>query len=233
VVFCDLLIDGPGQSPGCGLVGSIATPSSAASPTSRWPGIRSSCGSVSRYRCVHDGCARKVFAHDSSRLARPGASTTRRCADFVLRRLAVEKATVSAVARELGRGWDTLNQHRRRRHPGAAADRRPGASGRPRGDRGRRAQVVPRAGRRRRRVRHRDHDVPPVVAGHGPARLLDMAPGRLRRPWSAAGRPVSRASATRSRSYDGWVRRPQERRHRGAPRQVLQVNVRDARLGTT
>ena len=38
-----------------------------------------------------------------------GASTTRRCAQFVLRRLIVDKATVSAVARELGRSWDTVN----------------------------------------------------------------------------------------------------------------------------
>ena len=62
-----------------------------------------------RYRCVHDGCVREVFAHDSSRLARPGASSTRRCAAYVLRRLAVDKATVAAVARELGRSWDTVN----------------------------------------------------------------------------------------------------------------------------
>ena len=56
-----------------------------------------------RYRCVQDGCDREGFAHDSSRLARPGATTTRRCATFVLRRLAIDKATVSAVARELSR----------------------------------------------------------------------------------------------------------------------------------
>ncbi|MCE0762443.1 hypothetical protein LWC35_05900 [Pseudonocardia kujensis] len=33
----------------------------------------------------------------------PRASTTRRCADYVLRRLAIDKTTVAAVARELGR----------------------------------------------------------------------------------------------------------------------------------
>jgi transposase len=64
---------------------------------------------VPRYRCCHDGCEREIFVHDTSRLARAGASTTRRCAQFVLRRLIVDKATVSAVARELGRSWDTVN----------------------------------------------------------------------------------------------------------------------------
>lgn len=42
---------------------------------------------------------------------RPGRfTTTRRCADYVLRRLAIDKATVAAVARELGRSWDTVNR---------------------------------------------------------------------------------------------------------------------------
>ena len=58
---------------------------------------------------LHDGCEREIFVHDTSRLARPGASTTRRCARFVLRRLVVDQATVAAVARELGRSWDTVN----------------------------------------------------------------------------------------------------------------------------
>jgi hypothetical protein len=50
-----------------------------------------------------------IFTHDTSRLARAGASTTTRCARFVLRRLVVGRATVAAVARELGRSWDTIN----------------------------------------------------------------------------------------------------------------------------
>jgi transposase len=50
-----------------------------------------------------------IFCHDTSRLARAGATTTRRCAGFVLRRLVVDRATVAAVARELGRSWDTVN----------------------------------------------------------------------------------------------------------------------------
>ena len=56
-----------------------------------------------RYACRHDGCVRAVFAHDTSRLARPETSTTRGCARFILRRLVLHEATVAAVDRELGR----------------------------------------------------------------------------------------------------------------------------------
>jgi transposase len=50
-----------------------------------------------------------VFAHNISRLARPGWSTTRRCARFICHRLIIDRATVAAVARELGLSWDTVN----------------------------------------------------------------------------------------------------------------------------
>jgi transposase len=110
VVFADLIVEGPGRCPGCGLVGTYRDTVERCVtdvPVIGHPlelRVR-----LPRYRCVHDGCDREVFCHDSSRLARPGASTTRRCAAFVLRRLAIDKATVSAVARELGRCWDTVN----------------------------------------------------------------------------------------------------------------------------
>ena len=53
-----------------------------------------------RYRCVNTACEREVFAHNTSRLARPGWSTTRRCARYICHRLMIDRATV-AVAREL------------------------------------------------------------------------------------------------------------------------------------
>jgi hypothetical protein len=40
---------------------------------------------VPRYRCGSSQCPREVFAHNTSRLARPGWSTTRRCARYILR----------------------------------------------------------------------------------------------------------------------------------------------------
>ena len=49
-----------------------------------------------------------MFGHDSGRLIQPRAKTTRRCVRFVLRRLMIDKATVAAVARELGLAWDTV-----------------------------------------------------------------------------------------------------------------------------
>ena len=50
-----------------------------------------------------------MFAHNTSQLARPGASTTRRCARYLPRRLMIDRATVAAVAREVGLSWDTVN----------------------------------------------------------------------------------------------------------------------------
>jgi transposase len=131
-----------------------------------------------RYRCVHDGCDREVFAHDSSRLARPGASTTRRCAAFVLRRLAIDKATISAVARELGRSWDTVNAI-----AVEATRELLLATGPARLD-GVRVIGVDEHRWAHTRTAEADGfvtvitDLTAVVAGQGPARLLDLVPGR-------------------------------------------------------
>jgi hypothetical protein len=66
-------------------------------------------GTGSRYRCTTTECSWEVFADNIDRLARPGWSTTRRCTRYVLRRLMIDRMTVSAVARELGLSWDTVN----------------------------------------------------------------------------------------------------------------------------
>ena len=105
-----LLVDGTGRCPSCGLAGVYRD------SIERRVGDVPVIGHplelrvrVPRYRCLHDGCAREIFTHDTSRLARPGTSTTRRCATFILRRFMLDKTTVAAVARELGRSWDTVN----------------------------------------------------------------------------------------------------------------------------
>ena len=110
VLWCELLVDGTGRCPGCGIPGTYRD------TVERRVGDVPVVGHplelrvrVPRYECRHDGCARAVFAHDTDRLARSGASMTRRCATFILRRLMLDKTTVSAVARELGRSWDTVN----------------------------------------------------------------------------------------------------------------------------
>jgi transposase len=179
VLWCELLTDGPGTCPGCGLVGVYRD--SVERRVTDVPVVGHPLAlrvRVPRYRCVHDGCVREIFAHDSSRLARPGWSTTRRCTRYVLHRLAVDKATVSAIARELGRSWDTVN------NIAVAATE----------------QLLLTAGPARlegvRVIGVDEHkwahvfgaegdgfvtvitDLTAVVAGQGPARLLDVVPGR-------------------------------------------------------
>jgi transposase len=179
VLWCDLVTDGPGACPGCGLVGVYRD--SVERRVSDVPVVGHPLQlrvRLPRYRCVHDGCGREVFAHDSSRLARPGASTTRRCAAFILRRLAVDKATVTAVARELGRSWDTVNsiavEATRELLLAAGPARLDGV------------RVIGVDEHRWSHVLGADADgfvtiitdLTPVLAGHGPARLLDMVAGR-------------------------------------------------------
>ncbi len=64
---------------------------------------------VPRYRCTTAQCGRVVFNQDLGKLAAPRSSTTRRCARYVLRRLMIDRTTVSAIAGELGLSWHTVS----------------------------------------------------------------------------------------------------------------------------
>ena len=64
---------------------------------------------VPRYRCTSAECGRMVFNQDLGKLAAPRSATTRRCARYVLRRLMIDRTTVSAIAAELGVSWHTVN----------------------------------------------------------------------------------------------------------------------------
>jgi transposase len=64
---------------------------------------------VPRYRCTTPQCARAVFNQDLGKLAAPRSSTTRRCARYVLRRLMIDRTTISAIAAELGVSWHTVS----------------------------------------------------------------------------------------------------------------------------
>lgn len=64
---------------------------------------------VPRYRCCTAECSRAVFNQDLGKLAAPRSSTTRRCARYVLRRLMIDRTTVSAIAAELGLSWHTVS----------------------------------------------------------------------------------------------------------------------------
>lgn len=114
VVFCSLLDDGQHDCPGCGgsgryrdtVIRTVTDVPVVGHPLRLRLRLRVR---VPRYRCTNATCEREVFAHNTSALARPGASTTRRSARYVLRRLMIDRATVAAVARELGLSWDTVN----------------------------------------------------------------------------------------------------------------------------
>lgn len=110
VVFCNLLDDGRRQCPGCGVDGvyrDTVIRRVTDVPVVGHP-LRLHVR-VPRYRCVAADCEREVFAHNTDRLARRGWSPTRRCARYICRRLMIDRATVAAVARELGLSWDTVN----------------------------------------------------------------------------------------------------------------------------
>jgi transposase len=178
VVFCDLITTGPGRCPGCDTVGTyrdtverrVTDVPMAGHPMQLR--VR-----VPRYRCTNTTCDREVFCHDSERLARAGRTTTRRCANYVLRRLILDRATVAAVARELGRSWDTINAIAVEATTNLLATDTNRLDG------------VAVIGVDEHRWAHTRHaagdgyvtvivDLTPVVAGTGRARLLDLVAGR-------------------------------------------------------
>ena len=178
VLWCELLIDGPGRCPGCGIAGTYRDTTERR--VSDVPVVGHPLElrvAVPRYQCRHDGCSREVFAHDTSRLARPGASTTRRCARFILRRLMLDKTTVAAVARELGRSWDTVNTIAVEATTALLLTAGPA--------RLEGIEVIGVDEHKWAHVRTAEADgfvtvitdLTAVVAGQGPARLLDMVPG--------------------------------------------------------
>lgn len=195
VVFCDLLTDGPGVCPMCkqpGQYRDTALRRVADVPVVGHP-LRLQVR-VPRYCCTVADCAREVFAHNTDRLARRGASTTRRCARYILRRLMVDRMTISAVARELGLSWDTVNAiavettqqlvaadtHRLEGVQIIGVDEHRWSHTRSGGGEGFVTVII---------------DLTPVLAGTGPARLLDMVPGRSAaalKSWLAAQTPQFR-----------------------------------------
>lgn len=178
VVFCNLLDDGGRQSPGCGAEGvyrDTVIRRVTDVPVVGHP-LRLHVR-VPRYRCVSASCEREVFGHNTDRLARRGWSTTRRCARYICRRLMIDRATVAAVARELGLSWDTVNTIAMdATHAIVAADT----------TRLDTVRVIGVDEHRWAHTRRRDQDgyvtvivdLTPVLEGTGRARLLDLVPGR-------------------------------------------------------
>jgi transposase len=178
VVFCNLLDDGQRRCPGCGTDGiyrDTVIRNVTDVPVVGHP-LRLRVR-VPRYRCVNTACEREVFAHNTSALARPGWSTTRRCARYICHRLMIDRATVAAVARELGLSWDTVNTIAMDATQMIVAN----DTGRLDG-----VRVIGVDEHRWSHVRRPDTDgyvtviidLTPVLDGTGRARLLDLVPGR-------------------------------------------------------
>jgi transposase len=178
VVFCDLLTDGRQSCPGCGSQGiyrDTAIRNVTDVPVVGHP-LRLRVR-VPRYRCTNAECSREVFAHNTSGLARPGWSTTRRCARYILRRLMIDRMTVSAVARELGLSWDTVNTIAMDATQTIVAADTARLDG---------VRVIGVDEHRWSHTRRPDQDgyvtviidLTPVLEGTGRARLLDLVPGR-------------------------------------------------------
>jgi len=176
VVFCDLLDDGRHHCPECG--GEGVYRDTVIRRVTDVPVVGHPLRlrvRVPRYRCKSSQCPREVFAHNTSRLARPGWSTTRRCARYILRRLMIDRMTIAAVARELGLSWDTVNTIAMdATQMIVAADTT-------------RLDGVRVIGVDEHRWSHTGHtdgfvtviiDLTPVLEGTGRARLLDMVAGR-------------------------------------------------------
>jgi transposase len=178
VVFCDLLDGGRHDCPGCGSEGvyrDTVVRKVTDVPVVGHP-LRLRVR-VPRYRCVDVNCEREVFAHNTSRLARPGWSTTRRCARYILRRLMIDRLTIAAVARELGLSWDTVNTIAIDATQTIVATDTTRLDG---------VRVIGVDEHRWSHTRHSDGDgfvtviidLTPVLDGAGRARLLDLVPGR-------------------------------------------------------
>jgi transposase len=178
VVCCSLIDDGQRGCPGCGIDGVyrdtvIRTVTDV--PVVGHP-LRLRVR-VPRYRCVNASCEREVFAHNTDRLARRGWSTTRRCARYICRRLMIDRATVAAVARELGLSWDTVNTIAMDATAMIMAADTTRLDG---------VRVIGVDEHRWSHTRRRGEDgyvtviidLTPVLDGTGRARLLDLVPGR-------------------------------------------------------
>ena len=142
---------------------------------------------VPRFVCLTGGCPRSIYRANISHIAAPRSVVTMRTERWIVTRIVVDKMSVSAVAANLGIAWTTVNQialaAARRlvytsghlggvRHPGV--DEHKWKHVRGQGDSSWVTVLI---------------DLTPVIDGTGPARLLDMIPGRSKqvlKTWMAA-----------------------------------------------
>ena len=178
VVFADLIVEGPARCPECGVVGTYRDTIERCSPTSRWSGIP--LRAPLPYRAIGVSTTAATARSSPTTAAgwpvpgrrRPGAARPSCCG--------ASRSTrpPSRLARELGRSWDTVNTIAIEATTALLL-----AAGPARLDG---VRVIGVDEHRWAHVRSAEADgfvtvitdLTPVVAGHGPARLLDLVPGR-------------------------------------------------------
>jgi transposase len=161
---------------------------------------------VPRYRCATPACGRAVFNQDLGKLAAPRASTTRRCARYVLRRLMIDRTTISAIAAELGVSWHTVSSIAMRATAGLIAAAGPDRLA------GVRVLGVDEHRWAPRRIGAAGFvtliiDLTPTHDQTGPARLLDLVAGRSATAladWLAA-QPADFSRAVEVIAMDGFA----------------------------
>lgn len=132
---------------------------------------------VPRFTCDNTGCETRIFQQLMPLLAEPRAKTTRRCTRWILQRLAIDRTSVSAVAKALGLGWDLVNDLAISKIRTMVYDQPGHLEG---------VRVLGVDEHKWKHVRGDGSssfvtvlvDLTPVVDGTGPARLLDMVQGR-------------------------------------------------------
>jgi len=168
---------------------------------------------VRRFACRH---CRRVWRQDANRLAEPRARLTHQAVDWGLRALGLESMSVSRAAQALGVTWHTANTAILASAQVTLLDDPHRFDG---------VEVLGVDEHVWRHTKRGDEyvtvviDLTPVRDGTGPARLMDVAPGRSKKvfkTWLAQRDQAWREQVEVVAA--GRVHRVQERRRRGAPR---------------
>ena len=205
-IFCVPVARDP-RCPGCGREGryrDIVTRPLTDLPAAGYPLVLQV--GVPRYRCLTPECGRAVFNQDLGKLAAPRSSTTRRCARYVLRRLMIDRTTISAIAAELGVSWHTVSSIAMRATAALIAAAGP--------DRLAGVKVIGVDEHRWAPRRHGTQgfvtliiDLTPTHDQTGPARLLDLVEGRSAAALSSwlAAQPSDFTQAVEVIAMDGFA----------------------------
>lgn len=175
-LWCELVAPDP-RCPGCGVAGRLrdhVERELTDLPVTGYPTrlhLR-----IPRLVCANDGCATTIFRACTDPVAAPRVAVTRRTTRWILQRLALDRMSVSAVSKALGLSWNTVNTLALDAIRTIVYD-----DGHLDG-----VRVLGVDEHKWKHVRgHGDPsfvtvivDLTPVVDGTGPARLLDMVPGR-------------------------------------------------------